>query len=84
MNAGKALRPAGLRCGLTIVLLLFITAAAAQEADWQSTVKAEVAKKNLAGAALLVEQRLSADPGDLEARAWRARLLAWSGRWPVS
>jgi tetratricopeptide (TPR) repeat protein len=53
----------------------------AQETDWQSAVRAEVARKNLDGAAALVEQRLGADPGDLEARGWRARLLARNGRW---
>lgn len=54
----------------------------AQEADWLSMVRSEVARQNLDGATNLVEQRLRASPGDLEAHAWRARLLAWTGRWP--
>jgi YaiO family outer membrane protein len=29
----------------------------------------------------LVDRRLAEAPGDLEARGWRARLLAWTGRW---
>ncbi|HEX9120417.1 MAG TPA: tetratricopeptide repeat protein [Terriglobales bacterium] len=52
-----------------------------QESDWQSVVRSEVARKNLDGAAAMVDGRLAANPGDLEARAWRARLLAWRGRW---
>jgi tetratricopeptide (TPR) repeat protein len=53
-----------------------------QEAGWLSTVRSEVARKNLDGATSLVEQRLRASPDDLEAHAWRARLLAWQGGWP--
>ena len=44
----------------------------AQESDWQNAVRSEVARKNLDGAAALVDVRLTANPGDLEARAWRA------------
>ncbi|MGB9105621.1 MAG: tetratricopeptide repeat protein, partial [Terriglobales bacterium] len=53
----------------------------AQESDWQNAVRSEVARKNLDGAAAMVDERLAANPGDLEARAWRAHLLAWRGRW---
>ncbi len=64
-----------------LVMLTVGTALRAQQADWQTAVRAEAAKQNLDGAAAIVEQRLSANPSDLEARAWRARLLAWRGNW---
>jgi tetratricopeptide (TPR) repeat protein len=62
-------------------MLVATAFAAAQEADWQSGVRSEVEHKNLERAAAMVDERLAANPGDVEARAWRARLLAWRGRW---
>ena len=56
--------------------------ALAQDAEWVKPVRTEVARKNLDGAAAIVEKQFSLHPDDLEARAWRARLLAWTGRWP--
>ena len=37
--------------------------------------------RQLDRAAAMVDERLAENPGDVEARAWRARLLAWRGRW---
>ncbi|MGZ4837054.1 MAG: tetratricopeptide repeat protein [Terriglobales bacterium] len=53
-----------------------------QVTEWQSAVRSEVAHKNLERATAIVEQQLSTSPNDLEAAAWRARLLAWQGHWP--
>lgn len=66
---------------VTACVVVATALALAQESDWQNAVRSEVARKNLDGAAAMVDGRLAANPGDLEARAWRARLLAWRGRW---
>jgi tetratricopeptide (TPR) repeat protein len=63
-------------------VLLGTGLAGAQQADWQEAVRSAVARKNLDAAAAIADKRLSANPGDLEARAWRARLLAWRRCWP--
>ncbi len=74
------------RIGWILALLPASTPLAAQRGpvpagDWQAEVRAAVAAKQLDRAAALVESRLSAAPADLQARGWRGRLLAWSGRW---
>ncbi|MCL5288989.1 MAG: tetratricopeptide repeat protein [Acidobacteria bacterium] len=50
------------------------------QADWQAQVRERVARREIAGALQIAEQRLAEAPQDLEARGWRARLLHWSGR----
>jgi YaiO family outer membrane protein len=52
---------------------------AAQVGDWQASVRAAVERRDLESATAIVATRLSNNPSDLEARAWRARLLAWNG-----
>ncbi len=49
-------------------------------ADWQRQVREQVAAHQLSAALVIAEGRLSEAPADLEARGWRARLLAWSGQ----
>lgn len=49
--------------------------------DWQAEVRARVMAKELGAALAIVERQLAEAPLDLEARGWRARLLAWSERW---
>lgn len=49
--------------------------------NWQADVRARVTAKDLKGALSIVERRLDESPGDLEARGWRARLLAWTNHW---
>jgi len=75
---------AGWRVVLVIGSIAFICASvAAQDANsWVTKVRAEVAQNDLVGAARIVDQRLEAAPDDLEAQAWRARILAWFGKWP--
>ncbi len=65
-----------------MLLLAAAMTAAQQPADWQSRVRSEVEKKDLDHAMALVEEQLERNPQDLEARAWRARLLSWKGDWP--
>ena len=44
-------------------------------------MRAAVERKDLSRAAAIVDGRLSSSPDDLEAQAWHARLLAWTGEW---
>ena len=71
-----------LSLGITVGILLSGTSWPQQSpADWQQQVREKVQLHQLDSALGLVEQRLTQAPGDLEARGWRARLLAWLGRW---
>lgn len=65
------------------VVLLPANAAWPQEQlpDWQQQVRDQVRLHELDAALALVDQRLQRDANDLEARGWRARLLAWQGQW---
>ena len=52
--------------------------------DWQLRIRQLVQQQQLAGALVVAEARLGEHPEDLEARGWRARLLAWTNRWNES
>src|SRR5688572_8669318 len=52
--------------------------------DWQSCIRQMVQQRELANALVIAEDRLGEHPEDLEARGWRARLLAWTNRWNES
>ena len=52
--------------------------------DWQSRIRQLVQQQQLAIALNIAESRLGEHPEDLEARGWRARLLAWTNRWNES
>ena len=56
----------------------------ASSADWQEHIRRLVQQDELAKALLVAEDRLADYPEDLEARGWRARLLAWTHRWNES
>ena len=64
-----------------VITILFGTGAVCLQPDWQQKVRTEVASHHLDDALRIVESRLAEDSGDLEARGWRARVLAWKGRW---
>jgi tetratricopeptide (TPR) repeat protein len=71
-----------------VVLAVLSTAlyarAQRQPTDWQGSIR-ELVSSNRTGQALrLSELWLAANPDDLEARGWHARLLAWSNRWGES
>jgi len=78
--------------GLAIVLATIWLAAiweparlqAAAAEDWQSRIRQLVRQQQLADALGIAEARLGEHPEDLEARGWRARLLAWTNRWNES
>jgi tetratricopeptide (TPR) repeat protein len=52
------------------------------EDDWQQQVRTAVEHHQVPAALAVVDRRLDAAPDDMEAHAWRGRLLAWTGRWP--
>ena len=75
----------GLAFVLTIVWLVWEPARLQGAAeDWQSRIRQLVPQQQLAGALVVAEARLGEHPEDLEARGWRARLLAWTNRWNES
>ena len=77
-------RPAALRC-LMIFSLVFVlwsvSEASAQNPapDWQSQVRKYAEAQDWESAMRLVDQEISRAPQDMDVRAWRARVLAWSG-----
>ena len=52
--------------------------------DWQWRIRQLVQVQQLTTALAIAEDRLGEHPEDLEARGWRARLLAWTDRWNES
>jgi tetratricopeptide (TPR) repeat protein len=65
-----------------IVLTLLATRAAGQEQqqpDWQAQVRNYCDASDWPSAMRLLEQQIARAPDDLDLKAWRARVLAWSG-----
>lgn len=56
----------------------------ADQPDWQTEVRAKAQMHQLTAALTIVDQRLQADPSDMEAHGWRGRLLAWQGQWTAA
>jgi tetratricopeptide (TPR) repeat protein len=54
------------------------------EDDWQQQVRSAVEHHQIPAALAVVDHRLAGAPDDMEAHAWRGRLLAWTGHWPES
>jgi tetratricopeptide (TPR) repeat protein len=48
--------------------------------DWQTKVRGYSDKKDWASAMRIVEEEIARAPGDMDVRAWRARILQWSGQ----
>lgn len=70
---------------LTVALALLALACVAEASPqavttWEAEVRRQVVAKRIDLALVAVEQRLAAAPEDMEARGWRARIHAWSGR----
>lgn len=70
-----------LALGTCLLFVLSPCQAQGVPAAWQDQIRASVSGRDLPTAFQIVESRLAEAPQDLEARGWRARLLAWSGRW---
>ena len=56
-------------------------ALAQQPVDPAARVRSLVAAGQLAQASVVVDEWTAREPADLDARAWHARLLAWTNRW---
>src|SRR6266403_6342549 len=77
------------RLGLSLSLLFYLTflimlmAASARgqvsPANWQGQVRQLCEKGDWISALRIVEQEIAHAPHDVDVRAWRARVLAWSG-----
>jgi tetratricopeptide (TPR) repeat protein len=50
--------------------------------DWRAQVRQCSEAKDWASALRVVDQEVSRAPDDMDVRAWRARVLTWSGRLP--
>jgi hypothetical protein len=50
-----------------------------QRRDWQAEVKEFAVVKDWESAMRIVERELARAPQDMDVRAWRARVLSWSG-----
>lgn len=69
-----------LALGACLLCVLPLCHSEGTPADWQDQLRARVRARDLPAALQIVELRLAEAPQDQEARGWRARLLAWSGR----
>src|ERR1700687_4491363 len=66
---------------VTGVLLLVASPSWGQNppADWQAQVRKYSQMKDWASAMRIVDQEIARAPEDMDVRAWRARVLEWSG-----
>ena len=79
---GRAMRRTkGIVRGLMIGLFLLILPVRGQmpPADWQGQVRKYAEQKDWASAMRIVDQEIARAPDDMDVRAWRARVLQWSG-----
>ena len=75
--------------GLSMVVLIVIAVtclsaspAQSQIPNWQAQIRIYAEAKDWDSAIRLVEQQIARAPQDMDVRAWRARVLAWSGKLP--
>src|SRR5579862_1690245 len=77
--------PARLFFGLLSLALLAasspsgISQTAAPSQDWQMQIRKYAEKQDWNSALRVVDQEISRAPEDMDVRAWRARILVWSG-----
>src|SRR5436190_22885976 len=64
---------------LGIMLLVFPAFAQHQPSAWQTQVRKFAETKDWDSAMRIVERELARAPQDMDVRAWRARVLNWSG-----
>jgi tetratricopeptide (TPR) repeat protein len=66
------------------MVFVFVSASlgAQDSSSWVTKVRAEVAQNDFSEASRVIDERLHTAPDDLEAQGWRARILAWVGKWP--
>lgn len=70
--------------GGSMIIALLLAASAAvgrsQVLTWQAQLQTYAERKDWDSAMQLVEQEIARAPQDMDVRAWRARVLAWSGK----
>jgi tetratricopeptide (TPR) repeat protein len=69
-------------CGFGIGFVLYASLSFGQvaPAPWQQEVRTYTEKQDWVSAMRLVESEMARSPQDMDVRAWRARILTWSGR----
>jgi tetratricopeptide (TPR) repeat protein len=79
-------RPAALRLGTTLLAITVVSFSVSagfgqsQAPDWPAQVRKFVDVQDWYSALRVVDQEIARAPKDVDARAWRARLLVWSGQ----
>jgi tetratricopeptide (TPR) repeat protein len=71
--------PALFRLAIGVLVLCVQVSAQTPDADWQAQVRKYSEQKDWASAMRVVDQQITQAPQDMDVRAWRARVLAWSG-----
>ena len=71
-----------LTIGLAAMVCWFLPRLCAQvsDADWQAEVRKDVSAHRWDDALRLIDGEIERFPGDMDIRAWRARILEWAGR----
>ncbi|HET6930176.1 MAG TPA: tetratricopeptide repeat protein [Candidatus Acidoferrum sp.] len=74
--------PAKLLLGFLVGALLtaFSPSGYPQTQDWQKQIRKYAEEQDWASALRVVDLEISRAPNDMDVRAWRARILTWSGR----
>ncbi len=69
---------------LRLILIVFLVACPTfgqdQTLDWQTQVRKYAEAQDWDSAMRIVDREVARSPQDMDVRAWRARVLAWSGR----
>src|SRR5262249_46102697 len=72
------------RAALVLVCVALLSAASTegqdQSLDWQAQVRQLAEARDWPSAMRIVDDEIARAPQDMDVRAWRARLFAWSGR----
>lgn len=80
-TGGRISWPAAIISVITVTLLWLCPARGQNRTpDWQIQIRAYAEARDWHSAMGLIEEQIVHDPGDLEVRAWRARVLTWSNR----
>ncbi len=79
-NAGTPWRKVFVRLAAAALLCISPPCGQSQTLDWQAQVRKYAETQDWESAMRVVDQEIAHAPQDMDVRAWRARVLAWSGR----
>jgi len=83
-SSGSGFRRWRRMCISSLLLVTLLVTASVfgqdQTPDWQTQVRKYSEARDWESALRIVDQELARAPQDMDVRAWRARVLAWSGR----